>query len=129
MLRLLKPLEFYKKKSDNCFIIKPNKKELELFVRDDITPQIIRIASSRFNNKIRPMKLCYYGEVLRKKGSMLRPERQFLQVGSEIIGSDSILADIEIIIRDIRTPTGTRSFEIQIDGNNEFKEISSSARS
>ena len=29
---------------------------------------------------------------------MLRPERQFLQVGSEIIGTDSILADIEIII-------------------------------
>ena len=28
---------------------------------------------------------------------MLRPERQFLQVGSEIIGSDSILADVEII--------------------------------
>ena len=28
---------------------------------------------------------------------MLRPERQFLQVGSEIIGTDSILADIEII--------------------------------
>ena len=40
---------------------------------------------------------------------------------------DQDLADIEIIIRDIRTPTGTRSFEIQIDGNNEFKEISSSA--
>ena len=28
---------------------------------------------------------------------MLRPERQFLQVGSEIIGSESILADIEVI--------------------------------
>ena len=28
---------------------------------------------------------------------MLRPERQFLQVGSEIIGSQSIIADIEII--------------------------------
>ena len=41
--------------------------------------------------------------------------------------SDQDLADIEIIIRDIRTPTGTRSFEIQIDGNNEFKKISSSA--
>ena len=39
---------------------------------------------------------------------------------------DQDLADVEIIIRDIRTPTGTRSFEIQIDGNNEFKEISSS---
>ena len=31
---------------------------------------------------------------------------------------DQDLADIEIIIRDVRNPTGTRSFEIQIDGNN-----------
>jgi ATP phosphoribosyltransferase regulatory subunit len=90
-------LEFYKNNSNNCFLIDSKKKEPKLFIRDDITPQIIRIASSRFNNKIRPLKVCYYGEVIRKKGSMLRPERQFLQVGSEIIGSDSILADIEII--------------------------------
>ena len=90
-------LEFYQKNSDNVFIVDSKKKETILFLRDDITPQIIRIASSRFKNKIRPIKLCYYGEVTRKKGSMLRPERQFLQVGSEIIGSNSILADIEII--------------------------------
>ena len=90
-------LEFYKKNSNNCFFINTKKKDPKLFIRDDITPQIIRIASSRFNNKNRPIKLCYYGEVIRKKGSILRPERQFLQVGSEIIGSDSILADIEII--------------------------------
>ena len=90
-------LEFYQKNSDNVFIIESKKKEPVLYLRDDITPQIIRIASSRFKNKIRPIKLCYYGEVTRKKGSMLRPERQFLQVGSEIIGTDSILADIEII--------------------------------
>ena len=90
-------LEFYHKNSSNSFIIESKKSEPKLFIRDDITPQIIRIASSRFKNKTRPIKLCYYGEVARKKGSMLRPERQFLQVGSEIIGSDSILADIEII--------------------------------
>jgi len=90
-------LEFYQKNSNNVFIIESKKRERRLFLRDDITPQIIRIASSRFKNKIRPIKLCYYGEVTRKKGTMLRPERQFLQVGSEIIGSDSILADIEII--------------------------------
>ena len=90
-------LEFVKNNNDNCFIIEKKKKDPKLFVRDDITPQIIRVASSRFNKKIRPIKLCYYGEVIRKKGSMLRPERQFLQVGSEIIGSDSTLADIEII--------------------------------
>ena len=90
-------LEFYKKISNNSFLIATKKKEPKLFIRDDITPQIIRIASSRFKSKPRPVKLCYYGEVVRKQGTMLRPERQFLQVGSEIIGSESILADIEVI--------------------------------
>lgn len=90
-------LEFYKNNSNNCFFIDSKRMDPKLFIRDDITPQIIRVVSSRFKNKIRPIKLCYYGEVIRKAGTMLRPERQFLQVGSEIIGSDSILADIEII--------------------------------
>ncbi len=90
-------IEFYENNSDNCLFIETRKNKPKLFIRDDITPQIIRIASSRFKNKKRPIKLCYYGEVVRKKGTMLRPERQFLQVGSEIIGSDSVLADIEII--------------------------------
>ena len=90
-------VEFYENNSNNCFFIDSKKKERKLFIRDDITPQIIRVVSSRFKNKIRPIKLCYYGEVIRKKGSMLRPERQFLQVGSEIIGSESVLADIEVI--------------------------------
>ena len=39
---------------------------------------------------------------------------------------DQNLADIEIFILDLRNPTGTRSFEIKIDGNNEYQEISSS---
>ena len=38
---------------------------------------------------------------------------------------DQDLADAEIFIRDERNPTGSRSFEIKIDGNNEYKEISS----
>ena len=82
---------------NNCFLIESKNKEPKLYLRDDITPQIIRIASSRFKNKSRPIKICYYGEVVRKMGTMLRPERQFLQVGSEIIGSKSILADVEVI--------------------------------
>ncbi len=90
-------VEYYEKNTDNCLFIETKKNQPKLFIRDDITSQIIRIASSRFQNKIRPIKLCYYGEVVRNKGTMLRPERQFLQVGSEIIGSNSILADIEII--------------------------------
>ena len=40
---------------------------------------------------------------------------------------DQDLADVEIFIRDERNPTGSRSFEITIDGNNSYKDISSSA--
>ncbi len=39
---------------------------------------------------------------------------------------DQDLADIEIFVRDERNPTGSRSFEIKIDGNNDYEEISSS---
>ena len=37
-------LEFYLKKNDNVFIIDSKIKKQRLFLRDDITPQIIRIA-------------------------------------------------------------------------------------
>ena len=81
----------------NAFVIKEKKESRNFIIRNDITLQIARLANSRLKNKIRPLKLCYYGEVIRKKGTMLRPERQFLQVGAEIIGSNNTKADIEII--------------------------------
>ena len=81
----------------NAFIIKDNKESKDLILRNDITLQVARLANARLKNKIRPLKLCYYGEVIRKKGSMLRPERQFLQVGAECIGEESYLADVEML--------------------------------
>ena len=90
-------VEFQAKKNINHFLIQNKKKEEELRIRNDITPQIIRVASTRLKNRKLPLKLCYYGEVVRQYGSMLRPERQFLQVGAETIGSNKIEADIEII--------------------------------
>ena len=38
---------------------------------------------------------------------------------------DQDLADIEIFVRDVWNPAGSRAFEIKIDGNNEYKELSS----
>ncbi len=90
-------VEFSKNLDHNTLTLKTTKKNDQLSIRNDITPQIIRIASSRLANKIRPLKLCYYGEVVRKMGTILRPERQFQQVGAEIIGSESYKADVEII--------------------------------
>ena len=90
-------VEFTHNFDSNTISIKSNKKKEKLSIRNDITPQIIRIASSRLASKKRPLKLCYYGEVVRKIGTILRPERQFQQVGAEIIGSESYKADVEII--------------------------------
>ena len=90
-------IEYSKNLDNNTLSIKSIKKNENLSIRNDITPQVIRIASSRLVKKKRPLKLCYYGEVVRKSGSILRPERQFQQVGAEIIGSESYKADVEII--------------------------------
>jgi len=81
----------------NTLKIKVKKDQKNLTLRDDITMQIARLSSSRLLKKSRPLKICYYGEVVRDKGSMLRPERQFLQIGAECIGENSFRADVEII--------------------------------
>jgi len=55
-------------------------------VRADATTQIVRIAASRLSKAPRPLRLSYVADVLRVKASQLRPERQFRQVGCEMIG-------------------------------------------
>ena len=67
-------------------------------VRSDMTPQVGRIAATRLVDAPRPLRLSYSGDVLRIKGSHLRPERQFAQVGAELIGVSSAAADTEIVL-------------------------------
>ena len=81
----------------NTFKIVSKKNEKKLNIRDDITMQVARLSQTRLSKKTMPFKLCYYGEVVRKNGTMLRPERQFLQIGAECIGENSFLADVEIL--------------------------------
>lgn len=66
-------------------------------VRADMTPQVARIAATRLGKAARPLRLAYAGPVLRVRGDQLRPERQFYEVGVELIGADQAEADIEII--------------------------------
>ncbi len=66
-------------------------------VRPDMTIQVARIATSRLAHRPRPLRLAYAGDVLRVKGSQLQPQRQFTQVGVELIGAASVSADVEVI--------------------------------
>ena len=67
-------------------------------LRADMTPQVSRIAATRLGNAPRPLRLCYAGQVLQVKGGQLRPERQFGQVGAELIGAAQERADAEVVV-------------------------------
>ena len=67
-------------------------------LRADMTIQAARIATTRLKAVARPLRLAYAGDVLRVRGSQLRPERQFAQAGVELIGSRSLEADVEVIL-------------------------------
>lgn len=68
-----------------------------LALRPDITTQISRIAATRLATAPRPLRLAYAGQVLKVRGTMLRPEREMCQAGAELIGSDGVAAVIEAL--------------------------------
>ncbi len=70
-----------------------------LGIRSDITAQVARIASSRLASEPRPLRLIYANDVLRTRGNQMRTERQFTQVGCELIGGNlGLQGDIEICV-------------------------------
>lgn len=84
-------------------------------VRADITPQVARIAATRLVRSPRPLRLSYGGQVLRVRGNQLRPERQFFQVGAELIGAPESGADVEVVVLSAEALTSTGIGDICID--------------
>ncbi|BAK64801.1 ATP phosphoribosyltransferase regulatory subunit [Sphingobium sp. SYK-6] len=68
-----------------------------LAIRPDMTAQVGRIAATRMASTPRPLRLCYGGPVMKLRADQLRPERERMQVGAEIIGTDSVAAAVEIV--------------------------------
>src|SRR5690606_36824447 len=68
-----------------------------LAVRSDITPQVARLSATGLAASARPLRLCYAGQVVTIKGDGLDPTRERLQLGAELIGSDSVAAAAEVV--------------------------------
>ena len=68
-----------------------------LAIRADMTSQIGRIVSTRLRSNYRPLRIMYSGDVLIVNGKQIKPERQFSQLGFELISKESIVADSEIL--------------------------------
>ena len=68
-----------------------------LAFRPDMTRQVGRIAATLMAGAPRPLRLCYAGQIVKLRASQLRPAREMLQVGAELIGSDGVAAAAEIV--------------------------------
>ena len=68
-----------------------------LAIRPDITPQIGRIVATQLASVPRPLRLSYAGPVLKLRAPQLSPARETMQVGAELVGSDSVEAACEIV--------------------------------
>ncbi len=84
-------------------------------VRADMTLQAARIATTRLAKAPRPLRLSYSGQVLRVKGSQLRPERQFAQAGIELIGAAGPAADAEVVLLAAQALVGLGVEDVSVD--------------
>ena len=82
--------------ADNTFRLMDPVTRRMLALRSDMTAQIARIASSRMGHLPRPLRLSYYGHVLRINPDPVNPERQLVQIGAELIGASTIHHDAEV---------------------------------
>lgn len=68
-------------------------------LRPDVTPQIARLVSTRFEGKPPPYRLAYDASVLRRRaGSRARTHRQIAQLGVELIGVAPLDGDRELLV-------------------------------
>ncbi|WP_435418273.1 ATP phosphoribosyltransferase regulatory subunit [Parerythrobacter aurantius] len=86
-----------------------------LALRSDMTPQLGRIASTALAAAPRPLRLCYAGEVATITADQLDPARQRLQIGAELIGSDTATAASEIVLLAVEAIEATGAGGISVD--------------
>jgi len=86
-----------------------------LALRSDMTVQVGRIAATSLAGAPRPLRLSYAGPVLRLKGDGLEPERERLQIGAEIVGSDNVAAASESVMLAVETLEAAGARGISVD--------------
>jgi ATP phosphoribosyltransferase regulatory subunit len=102
-------------KTRNMFRFVDPKSLRMLALRSDMTAQTGRIAATGLADAARPLRLCYAGQVARMTGDMLDPRREELQLGAELVGSDSVAAAAEVVALAIEALEATGTSGISID--------------
>ena len=92
-------------------------------MENDITPSIARVATTVYENELKPIRLCYKGNTFVNHSNYLGKLRENTQLGAELIGVDSVEADAEMIAMAVESlkEVGLNDFQIHI-GNVSFFE-------
>jgi ATP phosphoribosyltransferase regulatory subunit len=69
-----------------------------LGLRSDVTPQIARYVASNYNEESLPLRLSYVERVIRNETKHSKNKREIFQVGCELVGSNELESDLEIIL-------------------------------
>ncbi len=87
-----------------------------LVLRPDMTPAIARIAATAYSEKDIPMRFYYIENMFRSNENYQGKLREFTQAGIELIGINSIDADIEVLVIAIDSllAAGLKEFKLDI---------------
>jgi ATP phosphoribosyltransferase regulatory subunit len=94
----------------------PDRDGRVLALRYDFTSSVARIAATTFAGAGLPLRLSYSGRVYRQEPERGGRPRETLQVGAELLGDESLEADVEIVrltIELIRT-AGLGDFQVNL---------------
>ena len=87
-----------------------------LVLRPDITPAIARCVSKYFRNEDLPIRLCYLGNIFQNHRNYKGTLSESTQSGVELIGEETVDADVEMIVLaiDCLLSAGLKEFQVEI---------------
>ena len=88
-----------------------------LALRYDFTASVARLAATKLSDRQTPLRVCYAGNVFRQDPAREgRRPREILQAGGELLGEESVQADIEIVklALELLRRAGVREFQVNL---------------
>lgn len=96
-----------------------------LVLRPDFTPSMARCAAKYFMEENVPIRFCYLGNAFINNVSLQGKLKETTQMGAELIGDDSVLADAEMIMMviDSLKAAGLTEFQVTVGEVEYFKGV------
>ncbi len=96
-----------------------------LALRPDFTPSVARCAAKYFMDSPAPLRFCYLGNTFTNTSNLQGKLKEVTQMGAELIGDESAIADAELISLMIEAlkNTGLKRFQISVGQVEYFKGI------